>query len=89
MRSKTKHSPAGKKIEDLEERIARLEAFERWRVPIKVDFEALLGKAVCGQYWELCDRIVNELQLAQVEATSMRSQVERLLERSLDATALR
>lgn len=41
--SSAKLSPGSRKIPDLESRIARLEEFEKWRVPTKIDFEQVVG----------------------------------------------
>src|SRR5262249_3917800 len=44
MLSKAKLSPTGRNLATVAERIARLEAYEKWRVPTKIDFESILGK---------------------------------------------
>ncbi|WP_138708186.1 HNH endonuclease [Desulfocurvibacter africanus] len=45
--SSAKHSPAKRNINDLEARVKRLEAYEKWGKPIQVDFEVLIGP----DYW--------------------------------------
>src|SRR5438105_14320295 len=38
-----KHSPTARSKPDLAERIARLEKYEEWRPPTKIDIEAIIG----------------------------------------------
>ena len=46
-----KHSPTVRKL-DTAERIARLEAYEQWLIPTKIDFETVLGKEEWDKYWQ-------------------------------------
>jgi hypothetical protein len=72
-------SPGGRKIGDLADRIVRLEAYEHWRPPTQVDFEAILGNELWEHYWSLCDDINKELREAQTVADKIRATViERL-----------
>jgi hypothetical protein len=70
-----KHSPAKRGIPDLEARIARLEAFERWRLPIKVDFEAILGQEGWTNYWKLWESLIAEMRRCQEVAVSLRQKI--------------
>src|SRR5260221_7477397 len=54
MLSAAKLSPTGRRIDGTTERIARLEAFERWRSPTKIDFVSIVGQDEWEQYWSFC-----------------------------------
>jgi len=68
-------SPAGRKIRHLNVRVERLEAFERWREPTRVDFEAIVGKEAWEHYWSLCDAVNEELREAQEVAKTLQQTV--------------
>src|SRR5262249_27596148 len=52
--SKTaKHSPTARGKLDVPERIGRLDAYEQWRTPTKIDIEAIIGKGDWDAYWKL------------------------------------
>jgi hypothetical protein len=70
MLSSARLSPTGRKIHDVEQRIARLEAYERWRPPTFIKFEAILGKEKWIHYWSLCDAVNSERREAQNLRTS-------------------
>src|SRR5262249_50591603 len=53
LNDRAKHSPKRRGIPDLAERIDRLEAYERWKSPTLIEFEAILGREVWEQYWSL------------------------------------
>jgi hypothetical protein len=72
MRSKARLSPTGRGIADVEQRIARLETYEAWRPPTKVDFESSLGKKAWDHYWSLWDALNTALHEAQLVADRMR-----------------
>jgi hypothetical protein len=39
-----KHSPTARRKTDVADRIQRLESYETWRSPTKIDIEAIIGK---------------------------------------------
>src|SRR5262245_34446993 len=58
MLSKTaKHSPTARGKPDVADRIARLEAFEQWRAPTKIDIEGIIGKEEWDAYWRLWEKV--------------------------------
>jgi hypothetical protein len=63
-----KLSPASRGVADLDERIARLEAFERWRTPTVVDFEAAVGAELWARYWAEHDRLLGVMRECQTTA---------------------
>ena len=75
MVGKAPRSPTGRQIADVTERIARLEAYERWRAPTKIDFEAALGQEAWEHYWSLCDAVNDELREAQNVADQIRATI--------------
>lgn len=81
MLSKATRSPTTRRIAGVEERIQRLEAYERWRPPTHIDFESILGKAKWEEYWLLCDQVNDELKKAQSVADAIRGNVLEQLQR--------
>jgi hypothetical protein len=72
MISAAPRSPTGRKIADTDQRIARIESYERWKKPTKVDFESILGSQAWKEYWALYDAVVADLAKCQVVANSLR-----------------
>jgi hypothetical protein len=80
MLSKTaKHSPTTRGIAGVTKRVARLEAYERWRKPTHIDFEAVLGAKKWQAYWELWERVNKELRRCQEVADALRETVVKAL----------
>lgn len=71
MLSAARRSPKTRAIADLDERIRRLESYEAWRAPTKVDFEQLLGAEEWSHYWSLWENLTNALTEAQIVADKM------------------
>jgi hypothetical protein len=68
-------SPTARGVTNLQERIARLESFERWLKPTVVDFKMIVGKEVWEDYWLELETIIAELQRCQTIARSMKAQI--------------
>jgi hypothetical protein len=81
MLSKAKFSPTGRGLANVEDRLARLEAYEQWRSPTKVDFGAIIGSEEWEQYWSLCDAVIAELRRCQDVADSIRARISQQLGR--------
>lgn len=79
--SDAKRSPTGRKLLHIPDRIARLEAYEKWRPPTKVDFEAILGREDWDKYWALWASINTSLQQCQEVADLLRKRVSDSLQR--------
>jgi hypothetical protein len=73
--SSARLSPTGRGIHGTEDRMARLEVYESWLVPTKVDFVALLGNEGWEHYWSLCETLVEEMRRCQQVADSLRSRI--------------
>lgn len=72
MLSTARHSPTARQIAQVGERVNRLEAFEQWKRPIKIDFECLFAVGKWSEYWEMCERVLDEMKKCQVIADSLR-----------------
>jgi hypothetical protein len=76
MFGKAKGSPLSRRVPELELRAERLAEYEKWREPVKVDFQEVLGEADWIQYWSLHDAVVNDMKAAQEVANGLRKRVE-------------
>jgi hypothetical protein len=72
---KAKHSPTKREIPDLAAKMARLEAYEQWRQPTKIDFEGILGTDAWAQYWSLWEAVNGELRKCQEVADGLRERI--------------
>lgn len=77
----TGNSPTQRGVPDVAVRVARLESFERWRVPTRVDFESIVGSAAYADYWTEMDRVVIELERSQEMADGLRQTIADAKER--------
>jgi len=71
-----RRSPSVRKIEDIAERIARLERLEEWAgcVPLKVD--ELVSPELLHQYYSIQDEILNKMRDAQEIAKKIGRQIK-------------
>lgn len=76
-----KHSPTRRQVPDVAERIERLDAYERWRTPIRIDFESVLGKEVWDEYWRFWETVNADLRRIQDVANTHRGRIEQSLRR--------
>lgn len=84
MLGKAPRSPTGRKVPDVAERMARLEAYEQWRTPMQVDFELIVGEDTWEHYWSLCEAVNAELREAQDVANALQKTIlERLRKNAL------
>ena len=56
-------------------RIERLDAFERWRLPTRVDFAAIVGREAYEMYWQELDRVIGEMERSQAMANDLRAKI--------------
>ena len=75
MLSNAKLSPTGRGLPDIATRISRLEAYERWGTPTRVEFEVLVPNEDWGKYWTLCERVIEDMRHCQEFADAIRAQV--------------
>lgn len=71
MLSAAARSPKKRGISDLEQRVARLEAYERWRKPVCNDYAAIVGPERWSQYQGLLNTAVAHLSEAQKVASEL------------------
>lgn len=74
-------SPSNRGIADVAARVSRLDAYERWRPPTIIDFEAILGREDWDGYWALWKDVNTQLRKCQEVADAMRDRVIEALER--------
>jgi hypothetical protein len=55
--------------------VARLEAYERWRAPTKIDFAAIIGREDWEAYWRLWTDVNDELRKCQDFAIDLRQRI--------------
>jgi hypothetical protein len=84
--SKAKLSPAGRKLANIADRVARLETYEKWRPATKVDFEAILGREDWEKYWAMWTAVNETLSQCQEVAELLRTRVAEKLGGSAVAT---
>lgn len=77
MSSNARLSPTGRKLGDVAQRISRLDKYEKWLSPTKVDFDRIVGSERWEAYWSLCENIVAELRKCQTVADAIRAEVTR------------
>lgn len=69
-------SPTGRGLEGVADRIARLEAYEEWKSPTRVDFESILGRDEWKHYWSLWEGVIEQLHQCQQVADTLRVVIE-------------
>jgi hypothetical protein len=79
MVSAARGSPKAKGVTDLDERIARLEAFEAWGKVEPLDLRDLAGAAEWEAYWQRLATIEREMQEAQLQASELQAAIRRAL----------
>jgi hypothetical protein len=82
MVSKARLSPTGRGIEGVSARIARLEAYERWRSPTRVDFEKILGSDGWARYCSMWEAVIEQLRQCQEVADTLRVKIGESLEKT-------
>ena len=71
--SNAKLSPATRGIKDLNERIRRLDVYERWEIPTQLNFESIVGADVWAQHWQNWER----MQLLMRESQELAAKINR------------
>lgn len=75
IQSNAPRSPKARGLLELEERIGRLEAFENWGTPRKIDFETVLGSNQWARHWHNWNAVIDELRKAQEFAKGLQVQI--------------
>jgi hypothetical protein len=74
--SGAKRSPTTRSIPQLDEKIRRLEAFEQWRIPTKIDFEREVGAEFWRAHWENLARFFSLMTECELHARALRLKIE-------------
>lgn len=82
MRSTMRLSPTGRNVHDVDARFARLERYEQWRTPTKIDFAEILGQADWDHFWSLWSELNEEMRRCQDVADELRDRVRSALKAS-------
>lgn len=69
-------SPQTRGIPDIEQRASRLEAYESWLPPTRLDFKGLVGEETWAQHWRNYEAIVILMREAQESATQIRETIK-------------
>jgi hypothetical protein len=80
---KAKLSPTGRGLLDTADRVARLERYEQWRPPTRIDFESIIGGDQWEHYWSLCESVIDELRQCQEHADALRAKIIKHLARDV------
>lgn len=73
--SDAKLSPTGRGLTGIEQRIKRLQNYEQWKLPTRVDFSSIVGTEEWERYWALCEAVNDELRRAQEVANALRTRI--------------
>jgi hypothetical protein len=88
IRSEARRSPATRRVPDLEEKIRRLEDFERWRTPTRIDFEVSVGPEFWRAHWDNLARFFALMDECEIHARALRLKIEqKWANKSLQPTA--
>jgi hypothetical protein len=75
MLSTAKLSPASRGIEDIQERVKRLEAYENHKAPTKMDFLTIVGSDMWAQHQENLGRVQALLRESQTLAAKINARI--------------
>lgn len=68
-------SPTGRGSADVNAKVKRLEQYEQWKSPTRVDFESIVESQEWERYWSLCEAVNDELRKAQQVADALRVRI--------------
>lgn len=80
MRSTAPLSPASRGISDLDDRVSRLQEYERRASPMRVDFEAAVGSELWERHWAHHARLLELMRIADRDAQEIRIRVREVHE---------
>lgn len=73
--SSAPRSPKSRGISDIETRASRLNDYERWGAPTRVDFRSIVGDDLWDEHWRNHEAIVRLMRDAEVVATAIRARI--------------
>lgn len=68
-------SPANRGVPNLEEKISRIAKYEERFQPVKLDFEAIVGKGSWEEYWKAHTHLVEEMRRCDEIASRIRKTI--------------
>lgn len=68
-------SPASRGVPNLEEKISRITKYEERFQPVKLDFEAIVGKGSWEEYWKTHTHLVEEMSRCDEIASRIRKTI--------------
>ena len=74
--SAARRSPSARSVANLDEKVQRLEAFEAWSTPTKIDFESEVGEAFWRAHWENLARFFSLMEECEIHARALRTKIE-------------
>ena len=87
MLGKSPRSPTGRGIAEVAARVERLDGYERWRAPTKLDFEIIIGRAEWEKYWLLWEAVNGQLKECQEVADALKARISASTAASMDSSS--
>jgi hypothetical protein len=75
--SGAKLSPYTRGIKNITEIISRLDSFEKWSKPTKVEFDEIVDPETWEEHWRNCDRIHQLMRESQILSDKIKLEVQR------------
>jgi hypothetical protein len=75
MLGKAPRSPTGRGVADVAARVERLDAYERWRPPTKLDFATIIGQEEWDRYWAMWEAVNGQLKECQRVADGLKQHI--------------
>lgn len=76
MLGKADLSPKRRQIPNLDEKISRLEKYERWKDVQPIDFEAIVGKELWEEHWKNWSALISSMREAQHHAEKIKQMIK-------------
>jgi hypothetical protein len=76
MLSSAQRAPATRGIKNLDEKVLRLQHFEAWRVPLRLDYAAIIGEDLWREYIRHWESLLDAMSNAQKHAEELRRLIE-------------
>jgi hypothetical protein len=73
--SNAPQSPRSRGVADLAQRVERLRSYERWRRPVCIRFEEILGPELWAEYWRKLDEAIEFMRECQAFADDLRHRI--------------
>lgn len=70
-----KLSPLNRGVADLEERIRRLDAYEKTFSPVRIDFIELAGESEWAEYWSSYEEVIASMKEAQKISDAIKTRI--------------